>query len=49
MRRHLNGPVVQAGAKPFTNFLAERPVMEAADLSTFVRAIGHEISNRYKQ
>jgi hypothetical protein len=48
MRRHPNGLLVQTAAKPFTNFLAERLVMEAADVGiTFMRAMGHEISNRY--
>jgi hypothetical protein len=43
MRRHFNVFLIQAGAKPFTNFLAERRVMDAANLTvTFVRRISHE-------
>jgi len=43
MPRHSNGFLIQAGAKPFTNFLAKRRVMDAANLIvTFVRRISHE-------
>ena len=47
MRRHSNGILIQAGAKPVTDFLAEGHAMGTADLSVaFVRAISHQKSNR---
>jgi hypothetical protein len=44
--RHSNGLLAQTDDKPFTDFLAERRVMDAADLNvTLVRGINHEISD----
>lgn len=46
MRRHSNRFQIQTDAKPFTDFLAERHVMNAADLNvTLFREIGHEKSD----
>jgi len=43
MRRHSNGHPAHNDAKPFTDFLAERQVMGAADLNvTLVRGAGHD-------
>lgn len=43
MRRYFNGSLIQTRAKPFTDFLADRCAMEAADLSvSLVSAIRHE-------
>jgi hypothetical protein len=45
MRRHLNGHLAHADAKPFTDFLAERQVMDMADLDVAsMREISHETS-----
>jgi hypothetical protein len=45
-RRQANGLLIHRSSKPFTNFLADRRAMNAADLdATFVRRIGHEKSN----
>jgi hypothetical protein len=44
LRRHSSGQLVQTRAEPFTNFLAKRHAVDAADPTlTFVR--GHEASN----
>jgi hypothetical protein len=44
MRRHSSGLPIQTGAKSFTNFLADRHTVDAADLTiTFVRGISHDI------
>ena len=46
MWRHSSGPLAQTDGKPFTDFLAERRVMDVADLNvTLVRGIDHEISD----
>ena len=43
MRRRFNGSLVQTHAKPFTDFLADRCAMEAADLSVSLGSgVGHE-------
>src|SRR4051794_5229546 len=43
MRRHCNEPLVQAGAKPFTNFGAECHAIDGADLTVaFARGTSHE-------
>ena len=40
MWRHSNGPLAQTDDKPFTDFLAERRVMDVADLNVnLVRGI----------
>jgi hypothetical protein len=42
MRRHSNRLPVQTVAKPFTNFLALRHMMDAVDLAVaFARGISH--------
>jgi len=47
MRRHSRRLQIQTDAKPFTDFLAERHVMGAADLNVaLLRGISHEKSNR---
>jgi hypothetical protein len=47
MRRHSNGYLAHADAKPFTDFLAERQVMDVADLDVAsMREISHETSIR---
>ena len=46
MWRHSNGALAQTDDKPFTDFLAERRIMDVADLNvTLVRGIGHEVSD----
>src|ERR1700710_1737766 len=42
--RRFNGSLVQTRAKPFTDFLADRSAMEAADLSL---SLGSGISHEY--
>jgi hypothetical protein len=46
LRRHSNGPLAQTDDEPFTDFLAERRVMDVADPNVaLVRAIDHDISD----
>jgi hypothetical protein len=46
IRRRSNGLLVQTRAKPFTDFLAKRHAVDAADLTViFVRGVSHEASN----
>jgi hypothetical protein len=45
-RRQSNGPLIEKGPKPVTNFLADRREVDAADLyAAFVQRMGHEGSN----
>jgi hypothetical protein len=44
--RQSNGPLIEKGPKPVTNFLADRREVDAADPNAaFVQRMGHEISN----
>jgi len=50
MRRHSNGHLTHPNAKPFTDFIAERQVMDMADLNvSLMRGIGHERTTRFPE
>jgi len=48
MRRHSNGHLAHPNAQPFADFMAERQVMDMADLNvSLMRGIGHERTTRF--
>jgi len=49
MWRHSNGPLAQADDKPFTDFLAERCVMDVTDLNVSLLRVGSPLVKLRKQ